>query len=279
MKRILTIQDISCVGKCSLTVALPIISAMGVEAAVIPTAVLSTHTAFKGFTFRDLTGDIEPIIRHWQAEGISFDALYTGYLGSLAQIQLVGQAFDAFKTPENQIVIDPVMGDHGKLYAGFTPEFAREMAKLCARADVIVPNMTEACAMLDRPYIESGYDEAEIRALLAQLTALGARCAVLTGVSFTPGQVGVMAYDARENRFESYFREQVPVSFHGTGDIFASTTVGALARGLTLTEALRVAVDFTVDSIALTAADPDHRWYGVNFEQALPALVRRMETT
>lgn len=278
MKRILTIQDISCVGKCSLTVALPIISAMGVETAVIPTAVLSTHTAFKGFTFRDLTGDIEPIIRHWQAEGIGFDALYTGYLGSLTQIQLVGAAFDVFKTPENQIVIDPVMGDHGKLYSGFTPEFAREMAKLCARADVIVPNMTEACAMLGRPYIGGGYDEGEIRALLAALTALGARCAVLTGVSFTAGQLGVMAYDARKGRYESYFREQVPVSFHGTGDIFASTMVGALTRGLKLPEALRVAVDFTVDSIALTVNDPDHRWYGVNFEQALPALARRMES-
>ena len=151
MKRIVTIQDISCVGKCSLTVALPIISAMGVEAAVVPTAVLSTHTMFKGFTFRDLTEDIQPISAHWEKENFGFDAIYTGYLGSFEQLQLMSEFFDTYKTKDNVIFVDSVMGDYGKLYTGFTPEFAAEMAKLCGKADIIVPNMTEAAYMLNIP--------------------------------------------------------------------------------------------------------------------------------
>ncbi len=278
MKRILTVQDISCVGKCSLTVALPIISAMGVETSVLPTAVLSTHTQFKGFTFRDLTDDIKPIAKHWMDEGIAFDAIYTGYLGSFEQIQLVGELFDQFGGKDSLILIDPVMGDNGKLYTGFTPEFARAMAVLCRKADVIVPNMTEAAAMLGIEYVGEGYDEAYIQDLLKRLTGLGTPCAVLTGVSFVKGQLGVMSYDARLNRYFSYFREQVPVSYHGTGDVYASTVLGALVSGLTLDDALKVAVDYTVECIQITFDDPNRRFYGVNFEQALPMLVRRMES-
>ena len=139
MKRIVTIQDISCIGKCSLTVALPIISACGVETAVIPTAVLSTHTAFDGFTFRDLTDEILPIAAHWKAQGMAVDAIYTGYLGSFRQLEIVSRFFDQFKTPENLILIDPAMADNGALYAGFTPEFVQEMAKLCGKATSSFP--------------------------------------------------------------------------------------------------------------------------------------------
>lgn len=148
MKRIVTIQDVSCVGKCSLTVALPIISAMGVETAIIPTAVLSTHTMFKGFTFRDLTSDIEPIMEHWKKEGFKFDAIYTGYLGSFEQIELMHRLIKEFRGPDTKVIVDPCMADNGKLYPGFTPEFAKAMAGLCAEADIIVPNLTEAS--LDR---------------------------------------------------------------------------------------------------------------------------------
>lgn len=174
MKRVVSIQDISCLGKCSLTVALPIISAMGVETCVVPTAVLSTHTGgFSGFTFHDLTQEVAPIADHWAKEGISFDAIYTGYLGSFEQIHLVSQFFDRFGGQDTLIYVDPAMADNGVLYTGFTPEFAKEMGTLCGKADVIVPNLTEASFMLGVDYVGENYDEAYIRDLLKQLTGPG----------------------------------------------------------------------------------------------------------
>ncbi len=275
MKRIVTIQDISCLGKCSLTVALPIISSMGVEACVVPTAVLSTHTMFKEFTFRDLTEDIAPISEHWQRENIHFDAIYTGYLGSFEQLRLMSQFFDDFKRDDNLIFIDPVMGDYGKLYTGFTPEFAAEMAKLCGKADVIVPNMTEAAYMLNIPYRET-YDEAYAQDVLRKLCALGAKKAVLTGVSYVPNKIGIMIYDREADTFTTYFHERINASYHGTGDVFASTCVGGLMNGLSLEESLKVAADYTVECIRLTEEEPNHNLYGVNFESAFPFLLRRL---
>ena len=275
MKRIVTIQDISCVGKCSLTVALPIISAMGVEAAVVPTAVLSTHTHFQGFTFRDLTDDIAPISAHWQQEHFHFDAIYTGYLGSFEQLRLMSEFFDTFREKDTLIFVDPVMADNGKLYTGFTPEFALEMAKLCGKADVIVPNMTEASFMLGIPYREE-YDEAYAQDVLRKLSALGAKNVVLTGVSYLPGKLGVMAYNAASDTFSTYFHDRVNAGYHGTGDVFASTCVGALTNGMPLDEALKVAADYTLECIRVTEAEPNHITYGVNFETAIPYLLRRM---
>ena len=176
MKRVVTIQDISCLGKCSLTVALPIISALGVEAAIIPTAVLSTHTMFKNFTCKDLTDQIEPISAHWQSEGLGFDAVYTGYLASFEQIDLVKKFFADFKTEDNFTFVDPAMADNGKLYPAFDEKFAKKMASLCAVADVIVPNITEACFMTGSEY-RTDYDEAYIKDLLLNLHALGASSA------------------------------------------------------------------------------------------------------
>lgn len=276
MKRIVTIQDISCVGKCSLTVALPIISAMGVEAAVVPTAVLSTHTAFQGFTFSDLTSDIKPISEHWKKEKIDFDAVYTGYLGSFEQLNLVSEFFSDYKTKDNIIFVDPVMADNGKLYPGFTQEFADKMAQLCSKADIIVPNLTEASFMLGIDYAGDNYDEEYIKNILIKLSKLGVPHVVLTGVSFKPDELGVMAYSAEIDEFFSYFSEKIPVSFHGTGDIFASCCVGALMNGFSLNESLKVAVDYTVESIRKTVEDNNHRWYGVNFESAIPYLVNRV---
>lgn len=277
MERILTIQDISCVGKCSLTVALPIISAFGVEASILPTAVLSTHTAFKGFTFRDLTLDIEPIYTHWIKEGIDFKSIYTGYLGSLEQIDLVCDIFDKFKTEDNFILVDPVMADNGSLYTGFDQNFADNMAKLCAKADVIVPNLTEASFMLHEPYVAEGYDEQYIKNLLVKLTDLGSKIAVLTGVSFKDGELGVYGFDKTTGKFFSYFRERVPKSFHGTGDVFASSLCGAMTIGNNLLDSLKIAVDYTVESINLTVKNPKHNWYGVEFESAIPYLVDRIK--
>ena len=217
LKRIVTIQDISCFGKCSLTVALPVISAMGVETAVIPTAVLSTHTTgFTGYTFRDLTADIPQIAAHWKNMGLTFDGIYTGYLGSREQVQIVSDFFDAFRGSETKIVVDPVMGDAGKLYAGFTPDFAGEMRKLCQKADVIVPNLTEVSLLLDIPYPEQ-YTEAQIRSYLKQLTQLGCPMAVITGVRYNKTQHGAAAYDSRTDSYYTVFREHVPEQMHGTG--------------------------------------------------------------
>lgn len=276
MKRIVTIQDISCVGKCSLTVALPVISACGVETAVIPTAVLSVHTAFPSFTFRDLTDEITPVAENWKAQQIGFDAIYTGYLGSKRQIDLMERFFDDFKTENTLVFVDPVMADNGRMYTGFSPDFADSMARLCAKADIIVPNLSEACFMLHRDYPEQ-YGEEEIRAILRELTELGAKTAVLTGVSFSPDRIGVMAYDAEKREYFSYFTEKVPQSFHGTGDVFSSTCVGALMRGLPLSGALKTAADFTLAAIKETVKNPVHNWYGVDFETALPQLLRELE--
>lgn len=216
-------------GKCSLTVALPIISACGVECAVVPTAVLSTHTAFTGHTFHDLTGEMAPIEAHWRREGFHFDALYTGYLGSREQIELVQNYFRDFGHRDNLIVVDPVMGDNSKLYAGFTPDFAREMARLAEEADVIVPNLTEAPYLLGIPY-RTDRNEEELHELLRDFAGLGAKNVVLTGVSLRPGELGAMGYSAASGTFFYHASEHLPVSFHGTGDVFASALVGALTR-------------------------------------------------
>lgn len=273
MKRTVSIQDISCFGRCSLTVALPVLSAMGIECAIVPTAVLSTHTGgFKGYTFCDLTNEIAPIAAHWKQEGITFDSIGTGYLGSDEQIALVSDFFDQFG--KNALIfVDPVMADHGKLYAGFAPDFPAKMASLCAKADIIVPNLTEAAFLLGEEFVGSDYDEAYIHGLLRRLTStLGCPKAVLTGVVYEPKHQGAVAYDAEKDEFFEYFGENLPVAFHGTGDVFSSSLCGALTKGADLTSALKVAVDFTIAAIKNTMGCEDTYWYGVNFESALGDL-------
>ena len=275
MKRIVTIQDISCVGKCSLTVALPIISAMGIETAVIPTAVLSTHTAFKNFTYRDLTGDLPKIAKHWKQEKFNFDGIYTGYLGSIEQIDILKEFFKQFKTPDNFIFIDPVMADNGKLYAGFDAKFGKEMKKLCKMADIIVPNLTEASYMLEKEYKEI-YSEQEIKDILIELSNLGPKYVVLTGVSFKDNKLGVMSYNKETNEFFTYFNEKIPTKYHGTGDIFASTLVGAITNNNTLEEGLKIAVDYVWETINDTYKTNKKDAYGVNFETKIPYLINRI---
>ena len=276
MKRVVTIQDISCVGKCSLTVALPIISAMGIETAVIPTAVLSTHTAFKNFTYRDLTNDLPKIAKHWKQEKFDFDGIYTGYLGSIEQIDMLKEFFKQFKTSENFIFIDPVMADNGKLYAGFDTNFVKEMKKLCKTADIIVPNLTEASYMLEKEYKEI-YSEQEIKNMLIELSNLGPKYAVLTGVSFKKNELGVMSYNKETNNFFTYFKEKVPAKYHGTGDIFASTLVGAITNNSTLEDGLKIAVDYVWETINDTYKTNKEDVYGVNFETKIPYLIDRIK--
>ena len=276
MKRIMTVQDVSCVGKCSLTVALPIISAAGVETGILPTAVLSTHTAFPKFTFKDLTDEITPIKNTFVELGIDFDAIYTGYLGSFLQLELVEDFIDTFKGNGCYVLIDPVMADNGKLYSGFTMEFAKRMAKLVSKADLVVPNLTEASFMLGVEY-NPDYDEQYIRDMLKALTGLGAKKAALTGISFESDKIGVYSYDSEKDEYFYYANEKLPTSYHGTGDIYASAALGALMRGISLEKSLAIAVDFTLECMKKTEADPNHRFYGVNFESALGFYIERVE--
>lgn len=277
MKRVMSIQDISCVGKCSLTVALPIISAMGVETSIVPTAVLSTHTQFSNFTFRDLTDDMEPIMEHWLNEGFKFDAIYTGYLGSKRQIDIVSKFFDNFGNEENYIVVDPAMADNGKLYTGFDKHFALEMAKLCQKADIILPNISEASLMLDRPYPGEEASEAEIKDLLLGLSELGAKKSVITGVTFADNTFGFLGYDSETKEFFSYGTELIKAKSHGTGDVFASTFTGALMNDFSVYDALKIAADFTCACIKNTYNDPDAVNYAVNFEAEIPYLLKLIE--
>lgn len=273
MKRIVTIQDISCLGKCSLTVALPIISAMGVEAAIIPTAVLSTHTMFKGFTLKDLDDQIVPITDHWKELGIKFDGIYTGYLASEAQIQTVMSVIEKLKD-NTVVVVDPAMADNGKLYPAFDEAFPKEMAKLCGVADIILPNITEACFMTGTEYKDK-YDENYVFDLVKKLAALGCKKVILKGVVMH-GSYGVLIYDCVENTYRTYFHERIPVGYHGTGDIFSSAFVGALMGGKEFEESVKIAADYVVECIRITAEREGSNWYGVDFETAIPFLVDKM---
>ncbi len=273
-KRILTVQDISCVGQCSMTVALPILSASGVETCILPSAVLSAHTGgFVGCTFRDLSMDFPGIQAHWKRENISFDAIYTGYLGSVSHIEMVKSLMAQQLVPGGISIVDPAMADHGKLYKGFDEAYARAMTGLCVSADVMMPNITEACMMTGIPY-QAEYDEAYIARLLDRLSDLGADSIVLTGVSYSPEKTGVAVRTAGQEHYYSHTR--IPRNYHGTGDIFASALVGAHMRGISLPEAAAMAAEFTAQCICCTYDDPAH-WYGVKFETVLPEWIRMIE--
>jgi pyridoxine kinase len=272
-KRILTIQDISCVGQCSLTVALPILSACGLETCILPSAVLSTHTGgFTGYTFRDLTEDMPAIKAHWEKEHIQFDAIYTGYLGSTRQIDYVREIIASLGKKGSFSFVDPAMADNGKLYAGFDQEFVNAMKSLVFKADYILPNITEACLLTDTPYQES-YDEGYVDTLIKKLLSNGAKNIILTGVSFQEDKTGVLVYD--NNGWQYYEHKKIAKGCHGTGDVYASAFVGSLLQGNGTLEAARIAANYTVECIENTQGDPEH-WYGVKFETALPSLIREL---
>lgn len=273
MKRIMSIQDISCLGKCSLTAALPIISAMGVETSIVPTAVLSTHTQFNNFTFRDLTDDMVLIKEHWLKENFRFDAIYTGYLGSEKQIKIVSDFFNAFGNKNNYIIVDPAMADNGVMYSGFQPDFALKMASLCKKADIILPNISEASFMLDVPYPGEDASENEIKSLLLGLAELGSQKSVITGVDFGGNQFGFMGYDAETNDFFQYSTEKIGIKSHGTGDVFASAFTGALMNDFSTFDSLKIAADYTCACIKNTYNDPNAVNYAVNFESEIPYLL------
>ncbi|MDR0865770.1 MAG: pyridoxamine kinase [Candidatus Symbiothrix sp.] len=278
LKRVAAIHDISGFGKCSLTVALPIISAAGIETTVLPTAVLSTHTGgFTGFTYRDLTEDIAPITEHWKSLDIQFDAIYTGFLGSFEQLDLVTRFFKAFKTDDNIILVDPVMADNGELYKIFSPEFAVGMSKLCEQADIIVPNLTEAALLLGEKYNPGPYTEAYIEETMKKLSALGPQKIVLTGVFFNDEELGAATYDAVTGEVAYAFEKRIPGYYHGTGDVFGSALLAAILNDFRLNEAAAIAVRFTTSAIKKTAEAGTDIRYGVNFEQSIPEFLRDLK--
>ncbi|MBR4910739.1 MAG: pyridoxamine kinase [Clostridia bacterium] len=273
-KRVLTVQDISCFGQCSLTVALPILSAAGHETVILPSAVLSTHTGgFSGFTFCDLTGEIPKITEHWLKEGIKFDAIYTGYLGSTTQIGYVKSMFKTLGKDKYIKIVDPAMADNGKLYTGFNAEFVNEMKKLVYSADIILPNITEACFLTDTEYKEK-YDEAYIDMLLSKLTAAGAKTVILTGVSYSEDSTGVLVYENGIKRYYKHRRNKR--GSHGTGDVYASAFVGAYLKNNDVYKSAVIAADYTLLCIENTADDDSHR-YGVKFEPVLPQYIESLK--
>ncbi len=274
MKRIMTIQDISCIGKCSLTVALPIISAMGVETAIVPTAVLSTHTNFSNFTFRDLTDDMPSIKDVWVKEGFKFDAIYTGYIGTPQQIDIVSDYFKTFNNPHGYIIVDPAMADNGKLYTGFDMAFAKKMTTICSYADIILPNISEAAFMTNTPYPGEDASVDEIKAMLLKLANLGPKIAVITGVHIEPNRFGYIGYNTENQTFFSYSTKEISIKSHGTGDVFASTVTGALMNDFSIEDSLKIAADYTCKCIENTYNDKNAVTYGVNFEAEIPYLLK-----
>jgi pyridoxine kinase len=281
-KRVAAIHDISCFGKCSLTVALPIISAAGIECAVIPTAILSTHTGgFDGYTYRDLTDDILPIFNHWLSLDLRFDAAYSGFLGA-NQIDIVAEIFDKLHERGALIVADPVMADNGALYSLFPPDFPDGMRELCRRADIILPNITEAALMLGEEYREGPYTREYIEDILRKLAALPRRIAVLTGVYFDDNELGAACIDVKTGDIAYAMAKKIPGAYHGTGDVFASAFVADfLRRGdansgdtniFNARNALQLAANFTSASVERTRLAGTDIRYGVNFEEELYQL-------
>ncbi len=267
-KRVLTVQDISCVGKCSTTVALPILSACGHETSILPTAVLSTHTGgFLKPAIHHMGDSVRAIWSHWEREGIFFDSILTGYLGSTTQIEYVLELTDKVMAPGALLIVDPAMADHGKLYSGLSEEYAEKMKLLCNKADILMPNVTEAAMLSGYPFQEKT-DEAYVKRLLE---GLGHPRVILTGVGYREGYTGVAVYD--NGNIYHYEHPKTAKNYYGTGDIFAAGFTGALLRGKSVQESAKIAADFTADCISTTYQDPSNS-YGVKFEPALPKLMR-----
>ncbi len=273
-KRILTVQDISCVGQCSLTVALPILSACGFETAILPTALLSNHTAveFNGFTFLDLTSEMEKIVKQWQKENIHFSSIYIGYLGNKKEVDIVKDIYDSILEPNSLKIVDPAMADNGKLYTGFDEEYVNKMKQLVFNSDIILPNISEACLLTDTSYKEQ-YDEEYIKDLVNKLHYNGAKTVILTGVGYAKEYSGVVVSD--NDNFKYYQHAKINKQYHGTGDIYSSVFTGMYLSGKSLYEAATIAADFVVECIKNTIDDVDH-WYGVKFESIIPVLTKKL---
>lgn len=268
--RIAAIHDLSCFGRCSLTIALPVLSAMGCQCCPLPTALLSAHTGFSDNTFLDLTVEMGRIADHWAAMDLQFDAIYSGFLGSADQVDTVARFFDTFKKSGTAVIVDPVMGDHGTAYRTCTPELCRGMRALAENSDVITPNLTEAALLLDRPYEE--IRQADAYEVVRRLSLGGRRSVVLTGYFSEPGQTGALCFDRDSGESKAVQTPREPQDFSGTGDLFASVLAGGAARGVPLFQAAQAAADFVRDCIARTLAEGLTEQDGVDFEPLLGQL-------
>lgn len=278
LQRVAAIHDISGFGKCSMTVVLPILSAAGIEVVCMPTAVLSTHTGgFEGFTYRDLTEDLPAITEHWKSLDLHFSSIYSGFLGSPEQVDIVSNFMDTFNSDNTLVYVDPVMADEGELYSVFDDHMVDKMRELCEKADLLLPNITEACFLLKQPYQHGSYTRDYIEKLVRGLSDMGPKKVVLTGVYFDNEKLGAACYDRAEDKVEYAFSEKVPGQFHGTGDIFGSFCLAALLNGKSLLDSTQFAVDLTTDCILRTVARETNRREGVDFEGVLPEMMKRLE--
>ena len=269
--RVLAINDVSCVGKCSLAASLPIISACGVECNVLPTAILSTHTGgFEGYTFRDLTEDIPTILKHWKSLHIQFDFIYSGYLGSIEQIELVLKIKREFLAQNGKFIVDPVMGDSGNLYAGFTDEYVEKMRGLCREADYILPNITEACYLSGTPYPLTTESAKNALTILKELCPRPIVTGVMDGNSIS------VCYFSENGDLNTCSHENVEGFFCGAGDVFASAFVGCLARGKSENEAISLASDFVTATIRRSAKELPDKRFGLNFEREIYPFLERL---
>lgn len=278
LQRVAAIHDISGFGKCSMTVVLPILSAAGIEVVCMPTAVLSTHTGgFEGFTYRDLTEDLPAITEHWKSLDLHFSSIYSGFLGSPEQVDIVSNFMDTFNSDNTLVYVDPVMADEGELYSVFDDHMVDKMRELCEKADLLLPNITEACFLLKQPYQHGPYTRDYIEKLVRGLSDMGPEKVVLTGMYFDNEKLGAACYDRAEDKVEYAFSEKVPGQFHGTGDIFGSFCLAALLNGKSLLDSTQFAVDLTTDCILRTVARETNRREGVDFEGVLPEMMERLE--
>lgn len=275
--KILTIQDISCFGQCSITVALPVVSAFGIETAILPSAVLSTHTSgFTDFTVRDLTEDLPQIRKHWEKEGIDFDAIYTGFIASIEQLDYIKDIIDSRLKTDGLVFVDPAMADHGEFYNGFDQEFADSMGELCRRGDFILPNTTEACFILHRQWKEE-FTRDEMLEMANELCDFTKRYVILKGDTHKDNELGMIILDKKEGTCEVVYNDRIDYVSHGTGDVFASAFVGSTMVGKSPTSAAKVAGEFTKMAIEKTVGDENHK-YGVKFEQVIPQLQDLLNT-
>lgn len=273
VKKIAAIHDLSGAGRVSLTVVIPILSTMGFQVCPLPTAVLSSHTQYPHFSFLDLTDEMPRIIEEWKRLDIQFDAIYTGYLGSPRQIQIVSGFIDDFRRTDSLVVIDPVLGDNGRLYANFDEQMIQEMRRLVQKADVITPNMTELFYLLDKPFKAENTDE-ELKAYLHEISEQGPQVVIITSVPVQdePHKTSVYAYNRQGNRYWKVTCPYLPAHYPGTGDTFTSVITGALMQGDSLPIALDRATQFILQGIRATFGyDYDNR-EGILLEKVLHNL-------
>lgn len=277
-KRIITVQDISCLGRCSITASLPVLSSAGIETTILPTAMLSTHTGgFTGWTCKDLESEIMPIVNHWMSlDDVYFDSIYTGYLATAEQVKLIMGVFDLLETKHNLYkMVDPAMADNGKMYPAFDDGFAMEMKKLCCKADIIVPNLTEACKMTGCEYISGVTTKEYIEKIILSLSEFGVKQIVLTSVVLEEGKIGSACYDGE--KIEYYFKDKIDGYFHGSGDVYSSSLLAALLKGKSLIDSVKVATDYTCACIKRTKLANTPVRYGVNFEEEIPTLIELLK--